>query len=143
MPLPLLPGLGRGLVCLLHDEGLRASASEYVCYARVVHGIRRMWTWVKNRAGDRKRITRRELLQPTMTLRLVSNSYLEESTAKIRVKQVPWEVCSSTLPPLTSSHSNDPPIGISTRWTYHSRGARAYQEGRQTAQVKDRVPLAL
>ncbi|KAH9997541.1 ATPase V1 complex subunit H [Russula vinacea] len=26
-----------------------------------------------------------------MTLRLVSNSYLEESTAKIRVKQVPWE----------------------------------------------------
>ena len=27
-----------------------------------------------------------------MTLNLVSNSYLEESTAKIRVKQVPWEV---------------------------------------------------
>ncbi|KAI9446627.1 ATPase V1 complex subunit H [Lactarius indigo] len=26
-----------------------------------------------------------------MTLNLVSNSYLEESTAKIRVKQVPWE----------------------------------------------------
>jgi len=44
--------------------------------------------WGKNRAGVPKR---RELLQPTMTLRLVSNSYLEESTAKIRVKQVPWE----------------------------------------------------
>ena len=28
----------------------------------------------------------------TMTLNLVSNSYLEENTAKIRVKQVPWEV---------------------------------------------------
>ena len=27
-----------------------------------------------------------------MTLNLVSNAYLEESTAKIRVKQVPWEV---------------------------------------------------
>ena len=27
-----------------------------------------------------------------MTLNLVSNSYLEENTAKIRVKQVPWEV---------------------------------------------------
>jgi len=26
-----------------------------------------------------------------MTLNLVSNSYLEESTAKIRVKRVPWE----------------------------------------------------
>jgi hypothetical protein len=34
---------------------------------------------------------------PTMTLNLVSNAYLEESTAKIRVKQVPWEVRLSSL----------------------------------------------
>jgi hypothetical protein len=51
--------------------------------------------------GVPKRIARRELLQPTMTLRLVSNSYLDESTSKIRVKQVPWEVRSLAVPSLT------------------------------------------
>ena len=40
-------------------------------------------------------------LQLTMTLRLVSNSYLDENTAKIRVKQVPWEVRSLFVPSLT------------------------------------------
>jgi hypothetical protein len=32
-----------------------------------------------------------------MTLNLVLNPYLEESTTKIRVKQVPWEVRFSSL----------------------------------------------
>ena len=42
--------------------------------------------------------------QSTMALNLVSNSYLEENTAKIRVKQVPWEVrgcCLRRLSPHT------------------------------------------
>jgi hypothetical protein len=68
----------------------------------------------------------------TMTLNLVSNSYLEESTAKIRVKQVPWEVRSFSPPSLISSHRRQPQSGISTRRTYHPRGARTHQESRQT-----------
>ena len=74
-----------------------------------------------------------EYYTSTMTLNLVSNSYLEESTAKIRVKQVPWEVRLLSLPSFTSSHQSKRQLGISTRRTYHPRGARAHQESRQAA----------
>src|SRR6266404_3209975 len=61
--------------------------------------------------------------RPAMTLNLVSTSYLEESTAKIRVKQVPWEV--RLRPDNISIHhlSNRFQVGISTRRTYYLRRA--------------------
>jgi len=56
------------------------------------------WGWVHPKwiARARRRLrlalVAEQAFTSTMTLNLVSNSYLEENTAKIRVKQVPWEV---------------------------------------------------
>ena len=52
--------------------------------------------------ANESRIGFSRTLPARMTLNLVSNSYLEESTAKIRVKQVPWEVRLSALHSITS-----------------------------------------
>ena len=49
------------------------------------------WKWIA-RAKWWLRLAAEQALTSTMALDLVSNSYLEENTAKIRVKQVPWEV---------------------------------------------------
>jgi hypothetical protein len=70
---------------------------------------------------------------PAMTLNLVSNYYLEESTAKIRAKQVPWEV--RLWPDNLPVHHlwSVSQVGISTRRTCYTRGACAHQESRQAA----------
>ena len=65
-----------------------------------------MWTWQEWQTSPEL-----DSDTPTMTLNLVSNSYLEESTAKIRVKQVPWEVRLFAL----QSSSSSPLERISSR----------------------------
>ena len=68
-----------------------------------------------------------------MTLNLVLNSYLEESTTKIRVKQVPWEVRPLAIQYYVHHLWSVSQVGISTRRTCYPRGARPHQESRQAA----------
>lgn len=70
-----------------------------------------------------------------MSVSLVSNAYLDENSAKIRSKPVPWEVRTVILQcsPLISS------TGLPARGTRHLGGACPYQKGRQAAQGKDGV----
>lgn len=70
-----------------------------------------------------------------MSASLVSNAYLDENSAKIRAKPVPWEV---RTPSLLASLLICLP-GIPARGTRHFGGACPHQKGRQTAQGKDGV----
>ena len=79
-----------------------------------------MWTWQEREGGPEL-----DSVTPAMTLNLVSNYYLEESTAKIRAKQVPWEVRLWSFNPPVHHLWSTSQVGISTRWTYYTRGARA------------------
>lgn len=74
-----------------------------------------------------------------MSVSLVSNGYLDENSAKIRSKPVPWEVRGSFLG--RSSLTWRP--GLSARGARHLGGACPHQKGGQTAQGKDRVHTRL
>ena len=70
-----------------------------------------------------------------MSLSLVSNPYLDDSSAKIRQKPVPWEVCTFIF---TERPAADPgccmSAGVPTRRTRNVGGARADQESRQATE---------
>lgn len=74
-----------------------------------------------------------------MSVSLVSNAYLDENSAKIRSKPVPWEVSSSRIHPRSLTRR----IGLPARRARHFGGAGSHQKGRQTAQGKDRVHTRL
>ena len=106
MLLPMLPDLDGRLVYLLHDGVLRAPVPR--------QAARNKEDLSKNRTGVPKPITRCELASThndtQARLKLISGREHCEDTRK-----------TSALGGLSfDSAISDPPLGISTRWTYHS-----------------------